>query len=136
MAFASRTDESSLMLSVAAQLRAGSHVASAVALAAVDTPKLCPSAPWDQASMRQPAPVDSVGVSVVASVAEVSVAEASVVVVIDSVVVEESVTRVAAVASEAEDKLHLMLLLALVVDVGVDLEVATAVVEEAGLTVV
>lgn len=136
MAFASRTDESSLMLSVAAQLRAGSHVASAVALAAVDTPRLCPPAPWDRASMRQSAPVDLVGVSVVASVAEVSVAEASVVVVIDSVVVEESVTRVAAVASEAEDKLHLMLLLALVVDVGVDLEVATAVVEEAGLTVV
>lgn len=124
------------MWSVAVQLRAGSHVASVVVSAAVDTPRLCPRAPWDQASMRHPAPVDLVVVSVVASVVEVSVAEASVVVVIGSVVVEESVTKVAAVASEAEAKLPLMLLPALVVDAEADSEVATVVVAEAGLIVV
>jgi hypothetical protein len=86
--------------------------------------------------MRHPAQVDLVGDSVVASVAEVSVAEASVVVVIGSVVVEESVTKVAAVASEAEDKHRPMLPLDLVADAGVVLEVATVVVVVAGLTVV
>jgi hypothetical protein len=91
--------------------------------------------------MRHPALVDLVGDSVAASVAEVSVAEASVVVVVvvvigSVVVVEESVTKVAAVASEAEDKHRPMLPLALAVDAGVDLEEATAVVVEAGLSVV
>lgn len=132
MVFASRTDESWWMWSVVAQPRAGSHVASAVVLVGVATLKPCPPALWDQVSMHHPVLVDLVGDSVAASVVEVSEVEASVVVVIVSAAVEESVTKVAAVASE--DRHHQMLHLAPVAGAEVVLEVVSVV--EAGLTVV
>lgn len=122
------------MWSVVAPPRAGSHVASAVVLVAVATLRPCPPALWAQVSTHHPVLVDLVEVSVAASVVEVSVVEASAVVVIVSAAVEESVTKVAAVASE--DKHHQMLHLVPEADVEAVMEVEVVTVVEAGLTVV